>query len=186
MRVALVHDWLVTQRGGENVLLELGRLFPAAPIFTLVHAPGRVHPEIEAHPIHTSFIQKLPGAPRHFRQYLPLFPAAAESWDLSRFDLIVSSSHCVAKGVHTHAGQLHLAYVHTPMRYVWDQMPQYLASLPIQALSEPLARVAAVPLRRWDVTSAQRPHILVANSRFVASRIARVWGREAEVVYVAA
>ncbi|MBI3178200.1 MAG: glycosyltransferase family 4 protein, partial [Deltaproteobacteria bacterium] len=99
MKVALVHDWLVQQRGGEQVLLELARLFPGAPIYTLVHAPGSVHPEIEAHPIVPSLVQRLPGAPQTFRPYLPLFPAAVEAWDLSSYDLVVSSSHCVAKGV---------------------------------------------------------------------------------------
>ena len=112
MRVALVHDWLVGQRGGENVLLELARLYPDAPIYSLVHAPGQVHAEIESHPIYTSFIQRLPGAPQRFRRYLPLFPRAVEAWDLSAFDLILSSSHCVAKGVRTRPGQRHIAYIH--------------------------------------------------------------------------
>src|SRR4051812_29607241 len=96
-RVALVHDWLVGQRGGENGLLELARLFPAAPIYTLVHRPGQVHPELETKTIITSFINRLPGSSRHFRCYLPLFPRAVESWDLSAYDLVISSSHCVAK-----------------------------------------------------------------------------------------
>lgn len=183
MRVALVHDWLVTQRGGENVLLELCRLFPAATVHTLVHAHGRVHPDIEAHPIVTSFVQHLPGAPAHFRQYLGLFPAAIERFDLRGFDLVFSTSHCVAKGVRTGVGQLHVSYVHTPMRYIWDQMPEYLARLPAAALLSPLARLAARALRRWDVASAARPQVLLANSEFVRERIAKVWRRDATVVY---
>lgn len=182
-RVALVHDWLVAQRGGENVLLELVRLFPEAPIYTLVHAPGRVDPEIEERPICTSFIQSLPGAPRSFRRYLPLFPRAAEAWDLSAYDLIVSSSHCVAKGVRTHERQTHLSYVHTPMRYLWDQMPHYLPQGLAGRALQPLAQRASEPLRQWDIKSSQRPTQLLANSAYVASRIARVWGRGAKVVY---
>ncbi|HET6343558.1 MAG TPA: glycosyltransferase, partial [Myxococcota bacterium] len=179
--VALVHDWLVSQRGGENVLLTLARMFPEAPIYTLVHGAGRVHPELERRIIHTSFIQRLPGAPRRFRPYLPLFPRAVEAWDLSAYDTVISTSHCVAKGIRTHAGQRHVAYIHTPMRYLWDQMPHYLPR-PAR-LWTPLARLAAWPLRRWDVTSAQRPDVLVANSEFVAARIGRVWGRASEVIY---
>jgi glycosyltransferase involved in cell wall biosynthesis len=183
MRVALVHDWLVAQRGGENVLLELGRLFPEAPIFTLVHRPGSVHPELEAHPIGTSFVQRLPGAPARFRQYLPLFPRAIEGFELAGFDLVLSTSHCVAKGVRTRPDQLHVSYVHTPMRYIWDQLPSYLGALPAGRALAWVARAAVMPLRHWDVASAARPSLLVANSHFVRRRIARVWGRDAEVVY---
>ncbi len=177
MKVALVHDWLVAQRGGEQVLLELCRLFPDAPIFTLVHAPGSVDPEIEAHPIHTTFVQRLPGAPRRFRGYLPLFAAAVETIDLSDFELVLSTSHCVASAVRTHPGQLHVAYVHTPMRYIWDQLPAYAGRL------TPLAAVLAHPLRLWNQATARRPDVLVANSEFVRRRIARTWGRDAHVIH---
>ena len=183
MRVALVHDWLVAQRGGEQVLLELARLFPQAPIYTLVHRPGSIHPELEKHPIHTSFVQRLPFAPGRFRQYLPLFPLAISGFDLAGFDLVLSTSHCVAKAVRTGPRQAHVAYVHTPMRYVWDQMPHYLASLPARPLTEPLARLGAAALRRWDVATAGRPDVLLANSEFVRARIRQVWGRDARVVY---
>ncbi|MEE8408757.1 MAG: glycosyltransferase [Myxococcota bacterium] len=183
MAVALVHDWLVAQRGGENVLLEMARLFPEAPIYTLVHAPGTIHPELERHPIRTSFIQRLPGAPDSFRRYLPLFPAAVEAWRFDEFDLILSTSHCVAKGVRTHEHQKHIAYIHTPMRYLWDQLPEYVPRLPGRALLTPLARALSAPLRRWDVRSATRPDLLVANSAHVAARIDRVWRRPAEVLY---
>ena len=125
LRAALVHDWLTGMRGGEKVLLSLARLFPEAPIFTLLHVRGSVHPELEAREIHTSFVQDLPGAAARYRYYLPLFPAAAERFDLSGFDLVVSSSHCVAKGVRTAPGALHVCYCHTPMRYVWDRFDDY-------------------------------------------------------------
>lgn len=183
MKVALVHDWLVSQRGGENVLLEIARLFPDAPIFTLVHQPGTVHPEIEAHPIRTSFIQDLPGAPQRFRHYLPLFPRAIESFDLTQYDLVISSSHCVAKGVLPSQRTVHLAYVHTPMRYVWDQLPHYVPDMPARELGIAAARLAAAPLRAWDARSAKRPDLIVANSRHVAQRIMRVWRRPSEVLH---
>ncbi|MBI5510090.1 MAG: glycosyltransferase [Deltaproteobacteria bacterium] len=179
----MVHDWLVAQRGGEHVLLQLARLFPEAPIYTLVHAKGSADPEIEAHPIRTSFIQSLPGVPHTFRPYLPLFAAAIETFDLKAFDLILSTSHCVAKGVRLRTGQVHLAYIHTPMRYLWDQLAEYLPQIPGRHLLEPPVRLLTAPLRHWDVTSSRRPTRLIANSEFVAGRIKRVWGRNADVVY---
>lgn len=180
-RVALVHDWLVAHRGGEKVLLEIARLFPDAPIFTLVCEPSRVHPELLARTIHTSFLQRLPGAPLRFRQYLPLFPRAIETFDLSGFDLVVSTSHCVAKGVRTRGR--HLSYVHTPMRYIWDQLDSYVPRVPGQVWLRRVANTLVQPLRHWDAVSAGRPTRLIANSEYVAQRIERFWGRKASVVY---
>ena len=182
-RVVLVHDWLVNQRGGENVLLELARMFPKAPIYTLVCDRERIHPELAARDIRTSPMQQWPGAPKRFRQYLPWFAGMVEAWDLSGYDTIMSTSHCVAKGVITQPDQRHISYIHTPMRYLWDQMPQYLPDGWLGHQLMPLAARVATPLRAWDVRSAQRPTTLVANSHYVAQRIARVWNREAEVVY---
>lgn len=181
-KVALVHDWLVGQRGGEQVLLELCRLYPQAHIFTLVHDPGSVHPDIEAHPIHTSFVQRLRTRSGSFRHLLPLFPAAISRLDVRRFDLVVSTSHCVAHGITTSAQAVHIAYVHSPMRYLYDQLPHYLPARG-RALTVPLARAAVAPLRRWDAQAARRPTVLVANSRYVAQRIAQAWHRRAEVVH---
>ena len=112
-------------RGGEKVLLSLARLFPDAPLYTLLHVPGSVHPELEAREIRTSFVQHLPAVARRYRHYLPLFPTAAERFDLRGFDLVLSSSHCVAKGVRPAPGATHLCYCHTPMRYVWDRYDDY-------------------------------------------------------------
>ncbi|MEO0815009.1 MAG: glycosyltransferase, partial [Myxococcota bacterium] len=178
-RVALVHDWLVAHRGGEKVLLEIARLFPDAPILTLVFAPELVHPELRDRTVSTSFIQGLPGAPERFRRYLPLFPKAIEQFDLRGFDLVISTSHCVAKGVRSRAP--HLSYVHTPMRYIWDQMPSYMPSG--FQWATPAVRAAVTPLRRWDVESAERPTRLLANSAYVAERIRRFWGRDAQVLH---
>ena len=181
-RVALVHDWLTGMRGGEKVLLSLLRLFPDAPIFTLLHVKGSVAPEIEAREIRTTFVQHLPGVERRYRQYLPLFPAAAATLDLGGFDLVVSSSHCVAKGVRVDEGALHVCYCHTPMRYVWDRYDDYFGPGRVGAPAKWIIPVVAEGLRAWDVATAGRVRHYVANSRYVAGRIERYYGREARVI----
>jgi len=179
MQVALVHDWLTGLRGGEKVLEVLAELFPEAPIYTLFHVPGSASPVIESHPIRTAFTQKLPGARRYYRWYLPFFPWAVETFDLRGFDLVFSSSHCVAKGVMAAPGSLHLCYCHTPMRYVWDRFPDYFGEgVAAQLLYGPVAHY----LRWWDVSSAARVDAFVANSRYVADRIHRYYRREADAV----
>jgi glycosyltransferase involved in cell wall biosynthesis len=169
-------------RGGEKVLLSLARIFPEAPIFTLLHVAGSVAPEIEARDIRTSFVQRLPDVARRYRHYLPLFPTAAERFDLRGFDLVVSSSHCVAKGVKPPRGTLHLCYCHTPMRYVWDRYDDYFGP----GRASPLARLVipsiASRLRRWDVASSSRVHHFLANSAYVAARVERYYGRTAQVI----
>lgn len=183
MRVALVHDWLTGRRGGELVLAQLVRLFPESEIFTLLRVPGSVGPDVESRPIHTSPLQHLPGIERRYRATLPLMPAALRSFDLRGFELVISSSHCVAKGARVPRGTPHLAYVHSPMRYMWDQFDAYFgpgrASLAVR-----LAAAAARPaLQAWDRRTAADPDVLVANSDHVARRIARFWGRQAEVIH---
>jgi glycosyltransferase involved in cell wall biosynthesis len=169
-------------RGGEKVLASLARLYPGAPIFTLLHVKGSVSAELEAREIRTSFVQRLPGAATRYRHYLPLFPRAAESLDLAGYDLVLSSSHCVAKGVRPAPGALHLCYCHTPMRYVWDRFDDYFgpgrASPPVRAV----IRLAAARLRRWDTRTASRVHRFAANSGYVAERIRRYYGRDAVVI----
>jgi glycosyltransferase involved in cell wall biosynthesis len=179
-RVALVHDWLTGMRGGEKVLEEIADLFPAAPIYTLLHDAGSVSAKLESHPIRTSFLQRAPFVQRRYRHYLPLFPAAIESFDLSAFDLVISSSHCVAKGVIPAPHAVHLCYCHTPMRYAWDQEAEYFPKR-----SGVLARARGAilsRLRTWDVASAVRVDELVANSSFVRQRIRRYYGRDASVL----
>ncbi|HUM13507.1 MAG TPA: glycosyltransferase [Myxococcaceae bacterium] len=183
MRVALVHDWLTGRRGGELVLAELVRLFPDSEIFTLLHVPGSVGADVESRPIHTSPLQRLPGIEHRYRAALPLMPAALRFLDTRGFDLVVSSSHCVAKGVRVPRGTPHLAYVHSPMRYMWDQFDAYFgpgrASLPVR-----LAAAASRPaLQAWDRRTAADPDAMVANSQHVARRIAQFWGREADVIH---
>jgi glycosyltransferase involved in cell wall biosynthesis len=169
-------------RGGEKVLLELARLFPDAPIYTLLHLKGRVAAELEAREIHTTFVQRLPDVERRYRHYLPLFPAAAATLDLAGFELVISSSHCVAKGVQPAPGALHLCYCHTPMRYVWDRYADYFGEGRMQGLAALAVPVFAEGLRAWDVATAARVHRFAANSRYVAARIARYYGREADVI----
>ena len=180
MRVALVHDWLTGTRGGEKVLLELVRMYPDAPVFTLFHFPGSQHPEIEARNIRTTFLQKLVSPERNYRTLLPLFFAAAETWDLSGFDLVISTSHCVAKNAKRDAGAFHLCYCHTPVRYLHDQFDAYFRGRPAPVVLA--ARVARAPLAAWDVATVPRVDAFLANSANVKDRIARLWKRDAAVV----
>jgi glycosyltransferase involved in cell wall biosynthesis len=180
LKVALVHDWLTGLRGGERVLEQLCLLYPGADIFTLVHEPGSCGPIIERHRIVTSFLDRLPR--RHYRRYLPLFPFAVERFDLRGYHLVVSTSHAVAKGCKPAEGALHVAYVHTPMRYVWDQFDAYFGRGRAGLATRAAAHLAAPYLRRWDVRSTSRAQGLVSNSRFVAGRIRRYWGREPDAV----
>jgi glycosyltransferase involved in cell wall biosynthesis len=180
-RVALVHDWLTGMRGGEKVLEAIAALYPEAPIYTLFHFPGSVSAALESHPIRTSFLQRAPFVRRRYRSYLPLFPAAIEDFDLSGFDVVISSSHCVAKGVVPPPDAFHLCYCHTPMRYAWDQEHAYFPRR--QGVAARFRNLALSALRSWDASSAPRVHQFVANSRFVARRIATYYGREAEVAH---
>ena len=181
-RVALVHDWLTGMRGGERVLEVLAEIFPEADLFTLFHHRGSVSPALEALPVHTSFLQRMPFLRRAYRYYLPLYPRAVEALDLSGYDLVISSSHCVAKGVRTDPGALHICYCHTPMRYAWDRFDDYFGPGTGSRVPRPLARLVTDRLRRWDRESASRVHRFVANSRHVAGRIRAFYGRPADVV----
>jgi len=182
LNVALVHDWLTGMRGGEKVLLSLARLFPDAPIFTLLHVPGSVAPELERREIRTTFVQRLPGVARRYRSYLPLFPAAAATWDLAGFDLVISSSHCVAKGARAAEAAVHICYCHTPMRYVWDRYDDYFGPGRLRAPARWIVPRVAEGLRAWDVATAGGVHAFVANSAYVAARIRRYYGRPARVI----
>jgi len=179
-RAALVHDWLTGMRGGEKVLEALADLLPEAPIYTLFHLAGSVSAKLSARSIRTSFLQKAPGLARHYRRYLPLFPVAIEELDLSGFELIVSSSHCAAKGIIPPPDAFHVCYCHTPMRYAWDQEHAYFPKR--TGMASHARSLALTALRAWDVASAARVHLFVANSRFVAQRIASYYDRPAEVV----
>ncbi|HEV8530659.1 MAG TPA: glycosyltransferase [Methylomirabilota bacterium] len=177
-----MHDWLTGMRGGERCLEVFCELFPEADLFTLLHVPGSVSETIERRRVTTSFIQRLPGAAAGYRNYLPLFPAAVGRFDLRGYDLVLSSSHAVAKGVRVPSGALHVCYCFTPMRYVWDLYGEYFGPR-----AGPLARAVMPPLaawlRRWDRRTAGGVHHFIAISRFVADRIRRAYGRPADVIY---
>jgi glycosyltransferase involved in cell wall biosynthesis len=176
-RVAVVHDWLTGMRGGEAVLEAILDLVPAAEIFTLFHFPGSVSEQIEAHSIHTSSLQRY-ATRENYRRMLPLFPRAVREWDLSGFDLVISSSHAAAKGVDA-KGHPHLCYCHTPMRYIWDRFDDYFP----RGAQRMAMKLMAPRLRRWDVRTAQDVTAFVANSNFVRERIRRYYDRDAAVVH---
>jgi glycosyltransferase involved in cell wall biosynthesis len=185
MKTAVVHEWLVTYAGSERVCEQMLLLYPQAELFSLVDfLNDDLRKFIQFRSVHTSFIQKLPFARRRFRNYLPLMPLAIEQFDLSDYDVILSSSHAVAKGVVTRADQLHISYVHTPVRYAWDLQQQYLqgANLKQGFGSIPVALVLHY-LRLWDVASANRVDHFVANSHYVARRIHKTYRRPATVIY---
>ena len=180
MRVALVHDWLTGMRGGEKVLSHLCRLFPRADLFTLLHTPGACDESIERMRIITSCLNDLPWVERYYRCLLPLMPLAAESLDLAGYNLVVSSSHCVAKGVIRDTGSVHVCYCHTPMRYIWCQSDSYRRAMGMAGLA---LRALRGYLRAWDLRSAGHVDRFIANSVNVARRIARTYGRSAEVLH---
>lgn len=180
-RVALVHYWLVSMRGGERVLERLLDMFPGADVFTHVYDPEKVSSKIRAANVRETFIGRLPGARKHYQKYLPLMPMALEELDLRGYDLVISSESGPAKGIITSPDSLHLCYCHSPMRYLWDHYPDYKASA--GGLSRMVMPAMFHRLRQWDVSSASRIDAILANSSFVARRIGKVWGREARVVH---
>jgi glycosyltransferase involved in cell wall biosynthesis len=182
-RVVLAHDWLTGMRGGEKVLESLCRLLPGADLVTLVHVRGSVSPLIEARRIRTSIIQRFPRPGTFYRHYLPAFPAAIELFDLDAADLIVSTSHCAAKAVVPAGRALHVCYCHSPMRYAWDQFDAYFGRDRVGAARNAVLRPVLAWLARWDRATAHRVHHFVANSHYVAGRIARYYNRRATVLY---
>ena len=181
MKVALVHEWLTNWAGSENVLAELAALFPGAPIYTAVCDPGLKEERFPDRRVITSFIQRLPGAVRHYQRYLPLMPLAFEQFDLTEYDLVISSSHACAKGVLTRSDALHVCYCHTPIRYAWDMYHDYVREA--GRATRMIARPVMHYLRMWDYLAAQRVDRFVANSRTVAQRIEKRYRRSAEVIH---
>ncbi|MBI5346333.1 MAG: glycosyltransferase family 4 protein [Chlamydiae bacterium] len=184
MKTALIHDWLVSIAGGEQVLKSIYEIFPS-PIFTLIkNEKGLKNSFFEDKEIFTSFIQKLPFGVKKYQSYLPLFPWAIEQFDLSKFEVIISSSHCAAKGVLTNLDQLHICYCHTPMRYAWDLYHQYLTEEKLhKGIKGRLAQFFLHYLRMWDYSSSARVDHFIANSKFVKRRIQKIYGKTAEVIY---
>lgn len=183
LRVSLVHDWLLTWRGGEKVLEAIAELFPAAPIYTLFHDPKDMPASIEAHRIVSSVLNRVPGAKTRHRHFLPLMPGAIRGLDLGDAELVISSSHCVAKGIRVPRGARHLSYVHAPLRYMWDRFDDYFgpgkASWPVRAAARALRPV----LRGWDVVTSTSVDRFVANSAHVARQIEQRYHRVAHVIH---
>jgi len=184
-KIAIVHDWLDTWAGGEQCLAQLLALYPDATLYALVDFfPPELRARIGGRRARTSFLQRLPGARTRFRRYLPLFPRAIESLDVSRFDLVISSSHAVAKGVRTHRRQLHICYCYSPIRYAWDLREQYLRQVGLQKGARGwLVRRALDRIQRWDHDTSDRVDRFVAISKHIAARIERCYGRASEVIH---
>ncbi len=186
MKVALVQDWLTEIGGAEKVFGCLLELYPEADIYTLT-SQDRVIDDlcVNKYNLHESFVAKLPLGRKKYRNYLPLFPKAIESFDFSGYDLILSSSSSVAKGIITNSKQLHICYCHSPVRYAWDLYHQYLkdAGLVGFGLKKWLVRHTLHKLRIWDVMSANRVDHFIANSNYIKNRINKVYRRESEVIY---
>jgi glycosyltransferase involved in cell wall biosynthesis len=181
LKVAIIHYWLVSMRGGEKVVEALCELFPQADIFTHVYIPENVSEIIRRHKVTTTFIQKLPASGKKYQSYLPLMPLALEKLDLRSYDLVISSESGPAKGVITRPDTLHLCYCHTPMRYVWDMYHEYLETA--GGITKKLMPYLIHYLRMWDYASAARVDHFVANSSFVAQRIRKCYRREAQVIH---
>lgn len=183
MKVALVHDYLVQDGGAERVLLALHELFPEAPIFTLFHDPVATHPGFQKADIRASQLNRMPLAPRFYQWYLPLMPQAVESFDLSSFDLVISNSSSFGKGAIASAHGLHICYCHTPTRFLWQERIGYVNDLPQPKLIKSFLPHFLHRLRQWDRLAAERPDVLLTNSKISASRIKRYYQRDARVIY---
>lgn len=183
MKVALVHDYLVQHGGAERVLEAFAELFPEAPIFTLIYDREAMHGMFEGRDIRTSFLQALPWARRNHRLFPPLMPLAIEQFDFRGFDLVLSDSSSYAKGVITGPGTFHVSYMHTPMRYAWDDCHKYVEDFGFPRTVKRLVPFFMSPIRLWDGISASRPDRIIANSHFVAERIAKYYRRESDVIH---
>lgn len=185
MKAAVVHEWLTTYGGSEKVVEEFLHVLPDAPIFTLVNEPDlELAARLAGRDVRASLLGRFPRAGTQYRTYLPFMPFAVEQFDLSEFDVVVSSSHAVAKGVLVGAGQLHLSYVHSPIRYAWDLYQQYLRESNLtRGVKATLAKVILHYIRLWDSSTANRVDVFMANSNYVAKRVWRTYRRPARVLY---
>ena len=186
MRVAIVHEWLDTYAGSEQVLEQILAIYPKADLYVVADfLPANKRSFLAGRNVKSSFVQKLPMAKSLFRLYLPLMPIAVEQFNLSEYNLVISNSHAVAKGVITGPGQLHISYVHSPMRYAWDLQHEYLhkSKLDRMTVSSVLVRWILHRMRIWDTRTANGVDYFVANSNFIARRIWKTYRREAKVIY---
>lgn len=185
MRIAIIHDWLVTYAGAERVLEQIIKLYPEADIYSLIDfLPEDKRDFILSKKVETSFIQKFPFARKKYRSYLPLMPFAIEQFDLSGYDLVISSSHSVAKGVLTDYNQVHICYCHTPVRYAWSLYHQYIKYMGLKrSLKRKVAKLILHYIRLWDSTTTNRVDHFIANSEHTAKRIKKIYGRDSIIIY---
>lgn len=185
MKVAVVCDWLVTYAGAEKVLEQILHIFPEADLFAVVDfIPEGKRDFILNKQVTTTFIQKLPKAKEKYRNYLPFMPIAIEQLDVSDYDLIISSSHCVAKGILTGPDQVHISYVHSPIRYAWDLQHQYLREAGLtHGMKSKIARLIMHYMRIWDTRTSNGVDYFIANSSFIGQRIWKCYRRSADVIY---
>ncbi|MFZ2324108.1 MAG: glycosyltransferase [Ignavibacteriaceae bacterium] len=186
MKIAIVHEWLVNYAGSEKCLESFTNIWPDADVYTLVDFLNTEQREVILKGKHakTSFIQHLPYAKKQHRKYLPLFPTAIESFNLSKYDLILSSSHSVAKGARTKKNQLHICYCHTPMRYAWDEVDYYLKEAKLDSgIKGWVAHLVVNYLRKWDIKSSNNVNYFIANSQHIANKIKRIYNHDADIIY---
>lgn len=181
MRLAIVADWLVTFGGAEHVLADIAELYPDAPLYTTVYRKGQIGP-LDRRDIRTTGLQRLYGLTRNHQVLLPLMPRAVEGIDLTGFDVILTSSHAVAKGIIPPAGAVHVCYCHTPVRYAWEMENEYIRDFRVPGILQKTVRRQLKRLRRWDMTTAKRVDVFLANSATTQERIRRIYGRESTVV----
>jgi len=185
MKVAIVHEWLVNYAGSEKVLAEMIGLYPEADIFSIIDFLSDREKRLLLHKgIKTSFIQHLPMAKAGYRNYLPIMPVAIKRFDLSRYDLVISSSHAIAKGIKKDPEQLHICYCHTPMRYIWDLQSEYLNDKMLGSGPKGImVRTLLNYLRKWDTSTSKDVDYFISNSYYIRERIKRIYKRDAEVIY---
>lgn len=181
MRVAIVHDFLNQAGGAERVVGGLHQIFPEAPIYTSILDRSTLWPALQDADIRTSWMQRLPGLRKHFKKYLPFYPGAIESFDLSEYDLVISSSSAFGKGAIARPGACHVCYCHSPMRFVWDY-ERYMERESYGQLSRLFLPALVGKLRRWDLRTARRPDVYLVNSSVIAERVRRLYGRASEVI----
>ena len=183
MKIALVHDYLVQYGGAERVLEAFQEIYPYAPIYTLIYDENSMHGHFQGSRIYTSFLQKLPFSKKRHRLFPPLMPLAIEGFDLDRYDVVLSDSSSFAKGVITRPETLHICYMHTPMRYAWDDCQKYTEDFGLPGLIRKLVPLFMSPIRIWDRASAERVDQFISNSRFVANRIRKYYRKESTVIH---
>ena len=184
MKIALVHDWLITYSGSERVVEQILQAFPNADLFCLFDGmPEAERSFLGGKKVTTSFLQKFPFKNRLYRRFLPLMPIAVEQFDLSAYDVVISNCHATSKGVITSPDQLHISYIHTPIRYAWDMQNEYLQASQPGWLTGIVMRSLLHYIRLWDISASNRPDVILANSAFIARRIRKIYRRESQVLY---